>query len=454
MFCENCGKELPDGSKFCNECGTKVLSDEEWAQAVNSGNQPAPMQQPNINTSAPVNLQMQGNQPFPLGQPASMGSQGMNMTAQYSQNLYNTRQAPPMPQKKKGSAVPIILIILLLLIGGIVFGIIMIGKFIKGKLDDAGEAIGNLVAGELTDDEDDDRKSRDNKEDKDSDEDEGPEEATQDSAYGIVMPSSATAISDAKLYDLVGEYEGEMQFTVLSGFENIDGVPANIGEMVQEGLEKPCTCTLEIEDDGDWELYFEFMHGMRIYGNDYKIDDPKTPEEENAHKITKVENGMYTVLVELEEDGNKGRIEHNGIYCDDNGRKMVSGYFQTDISMGDVTATVGGYFNVYKTTEDYVPENGYDDGNTGNNGYNGNNSSAGGIIPTGNASIDAVLESARNYSQAPYAELEDIMQDGSLVIRVFEDDGDHQVTWDRYYIDMADMCGENEMGASINLSGF
>ncbi len=24
MFCRNCGKELPDGAKFCNGCGTKV----------------------------------------------------------------------------------------------------------------------------------------------------------------------------------------------------------------------------------------------------------------------------------------------------------------------------------------------------------------------------------------------------------------------------------------------
>lgn len=27
MYCENCGKELPDEAKFCPECGKNVLHD-------------------------------------------------------------------------------------------------------------------------------------------------------------------------------------------------------------------------------------------------------------------------------------------------------------------------------------------------------------------------------------------------------------------------------------------
>lgn len=37
MFCKNCGKEIPDGSKFCSECGSQVTSntgcEEESANA-------------------------------------------------------------------------------------------------------------------------------------------------------------------------------------------------------------------------------------------------------------------------------------------------------------------------------------------------------------------------------------------------------------------------------------
>ncbi len=26
MFCTNCGKQVPDGAKFCNECGTNLIT--------------------------------------------------------------------------------------------------------------------------------------------------------------------------------------------------------------------------------------------------------------------------------------------------------------------------------------------------------------------------------------------------------------------------------------------
>lgn len=44
MFCENCGKTLPDGAKFCNGCGTKTAP----AQSVN-----AEVERPAVNTAPP-----------------------------------------------------------------------------------------------------------------------------------------------------------------------------------------------------------------------------------------------------------------------------------------------------------------------------------------------------------------------------------------------------------------
>ena len=38
MFCENCGKNLPDGAKFCNGCGAKT----EPAQPAYAAAEPAP----------------------------------------------------------------------------------------------------------------------------------------------------------------------------------------------------------------------------------------------------------------------------------------------------------------------------------------------------------------------------------------------------------------------------
>ena len=59
MFCKNCGKNLPDGVKFCNGCGAKT----EAAQAAYTASQPpaympptqaAPVQQTYAPPSAPA----------------------------------------------------------------------------------------------------------------------------------------------------------------------------------------------------------------------------------------------------------------------------------------------------------------------------------------------------------------------------------------------------------------
>lgn len=34
MYCQNCGKELSDGSLFCDACGAKIISAASPAQSV------------------------------------------------------------------------------------------------------------------------------------------------------------------------------------------------------------------------------------------------------------------------------------------------------------------------------------------------------------------------------------------------------------------------------------
>ena len=34
MYCQNCGKELSDGSLFCDACGAKIISAASPAQPV------------------------------------------------------------------------------------------------------------------------------------------------------------------------------------------------------------------------------------------------------------------------------------------------------------------------------------------------------------------------------------------------------------------------------------
>ena len=37
MFCPNCGKELPDGSKFCGFCGADISKEQTGNDAINGG---------------------------------------------------------------------------------------------------------------------------------------------------------------------------------------------------------------------------------------------------------------------------------------------------------------------------------------------------------------------------------------------------------------------------------
>ena len=37
MFCPNCGKELPDGSKFCGFCGADIAAEQKGNQVTNGG---------------------------------------------------------------------------------------------------------------------------------------------------------------------------------------------------------------------------------------------------------------------------------------------------------------------------------------------------------------------------------------------------------------------------------
>lgn len=52
MFCENCGKKLPDEAKFCNGCGTKILTENP---ANKKSEQPAVNNLPPANSTPPQN---------------------------------------------------------------------------------------------------------------------------------------------------------------------------------------------------------------------------------------------------------------------------------------------------------------------------------------------------------------------------------------------------------------
>ncbi|MCK5758929.1 MAG: zinc ribbon domain-containing protein [Clostridiales bacterium] len=77
MFCEQCGKEIPDNSKFCAGCGAIVEPAEPMVQAVEPETEPVPTPEP---VEAP-NPQQVPPPPRPQPQPVSVAQ---TSKAQYS----------------------------------------------------------------------------------------------------------------------------------------------------------------------------------------------------------------------------------------------------------------------------------------------------------------------------------------------------------------------------------
>lgn len=53
MFCEKCGKQLPDGARFCNGCGAKIEAEPVHGEAERAAARPAPVQPVNPNPAPP-----------------------------------------------------------------------------------------------------------------------------------------------------------------------------------------------------------------------------------------------------------------------------------------------------------------------------------------------------------------------------------------------------------------
>ena len=93
MFCNNCGKELRDGAKFCSGCGTTIEADEQQAPPAQQYQQPVQEQQAPQYAPPPPEYQQQPQYAPP--------------PVQVQQPYYDPAQQAPPPQGKKKSKGPI-----------------------------------------------------------------------------------------------------------------------------------------------------------------------------------------------------------------------------------------------------------------------------------------------------------------------------------------------------------
>lgn len=141
MFCEKCGKENVNNTKFCIYCGQPAVE--------------APIQNPvtgmPMQGTAPVQNPMAG---MPMQGTAPMQNPVMGMPMQSNVpvgNPYMMGVVPPaMPEKKKGGAakIVIILLIILILIGAGILAFLGVSKAMDKKKADAALQTANELAKE------------------------------------------------------------------------------------------------------------------------------------------------------------------------------------------------------------------------------------------------------------------------------------------------------------------
>ncbi len=372
QFCENCGAPLPDDAKFCEACGAKVLPlgmAEGQGNAEGSGQQdyaPEPAQD-----IPPVSRPAYENKP---SGPA------------FTENSGRPASAAPSGPSRPGGSFPKIA-----LIGGAVALAAVVGVFALrgGKKEPGNEAESTTAQAETTIAADSTSGgagslSTDGSSGGLSASDttgtvgtQGGLTAAEQAALleqgmnaisggvttgdlsKIKVPDGAEIRTDAMLTDLIGDYKGEIQMTVIEGYEDIPNVPDNFPEIKKEALSTPRNCNLRIEEDGNWDIIFSLVGIMDFDSDDY--DDPEefTPAEIDAMMITTTSNGMYHAKIDksFEDQGSGGghvKMDHIGAYCVNGDDRMIAGNFALTMTMADAEIKVEGDFLVHKLTEDYL----------------------------------------------------------------------------------------------------
>jgi len=131
MFCKNCGKEIPEGTSFCTNCGSRVTPEAEVQNVTpeNNDGYTQPQEQPPVQPQEQPPVQPQEQPPVqPQEQPPVQPQEQFQAPIQEPSQFYD--DVPNMiPPKKKGKKIAIISIIIAIVLaaGGVVTWLLLRG---------------------------------------------------------------------------------------------------------------------------------------------------------------------------------------------------------------------------------------------------------------------------------------------------------------------------------------
>ena len=369
QFCTNCGAPIPDDSKFCEACGARV--EPEAPAAVQGG---YTEESPKIKPAAYEQAPGSGTSKY-ADDPAPKRPSGP---------AFPGASAPAGPQKSgggipKGALIGGVAVIAVAAVAGIFT--------LRGKKDDGGKAESTAVQTETTMAAVPSESTGTGNAGGSTGSAAGASAASEGAGTGgltaaeqaalieqgmdaisggvkagdaeqIKIPEGAQVKTDAMLTDLIGEYKGEIQLTKIEGYENMPNLPEDFEEIKADGLTNPRRVTLEIEEDGNWDIFFSLVGMTDFDTDDFDDDEEFTPAEVDALKITTLSNGMYHAKMDKSYEDKSGsgsiKMDHIGAYCVNGDDRMIAGKFAMNMIMGDMDVKLEGDFLAHKTTEDYM----------------------------------------------------------------------------------------------------
>lgn len=320
-FCEYCGAAMQPDDLFCSSCGQKPSGSgkEKGGYSNGTGNLLVTQEKEQPEIMLQPQTQLPGNQSFEqMLQPPIQQTYSWQPPVQNNPFTRFSGEMNTEVRQKKTMGRGIILgsVIVMIIFSAIITGIILTVHKPTTKTQSSVGAVGIQ------------------------------QEISSASTINFNQPNSLVDIQnvkkDAVLSEIAGKWAGEMQLIRMDGYDSLppDERPENFKEIISQALATPAPMTLEIEDDGNWDIDVDLMEGIRMGSNEY--DRERFPV--SPLLIPALKEGSFDVTHGDTEDGAAMQIKLSGVVTQESEGLSIQGIFMLSMKRGNIDAVMEGRY--------------------------------------------------------------------------------------------------------------
>ena len=147
---------------------------------------------------------------------------------------------------------------------------------------------------------------------------------------------------EATLSEIAGNWKGEMQLIRMDGYDSLpaDELPPNFKEIIAQAMATPAPMTLEIEDDGNWEIDVAIIEGIRMGSNEYD----RNRFQVSPLLISALKEGRFEVVHNDTAEGAAMQIRLSGTVTEESNGLAIQGVFMLSMKRGKTDAVMEGRY--------------------------------------------------------------------------------------------------------------